>query len=185
MIRRPSTQLLLIVLGVSLFAWLYDPSDERYPDAATQERQRELPKTYLIDTRSWVYDEDGNLSEVLDTASAEYYLDGDETFLVSPRFYSHHDDDRTWSASAERGVMNHAGDTLSLFDKVLLISDQTGGRLETEAMKIDLERKVARSRSPVLLTQGQNTTRADGMVANLERERMQLMPNVESIYVVQ
>jgi lipopolysaccharide export system protein LptC len=182
-IRRPSLQLLLIMLLLSLRAYLWDPSDERYPDMATAERQQRLPKNYLEDIRTWSFNEQGQLTEVLDAKQAEYFLASDETELSEPRFYSHHSEDRTWSASAMRGRLQNDTQELDLYENVILSSDQTGGRLATEELNINLVTRMARTEVPVLVTQGSNETRADGLIADLEQERMEMAPNVESIYV--
>ena len=55
--------------------------------------------------------------------------------------------------------------------------------METDAMVVELANKVATSENPVLIIQGENRTRADGMIADLEKERFELKPNVESVYV--
>lgn len=182
---RPTTQALLVILVLSVLTYLWAPADRNIPDAATAERQRQLPKTYLQEIRSWVYDDAGQLSEVLDARSAEYFEGIDETMLSEPKLYSHHADDRTWSASALRGRMHTDGEILDLNDNVILLSDQSGGRLETDAMVVELDNKVAIADTPVLIIQGGNTTRADGMIADLEKERLELKPNVESVYVQQ
>jgi LPS export ABC transporter protein LptC len=79
--------------------------------------------------------------------------------------------------------MRHGPQTLFLRRDVQLVNDQTGARLETRAMTLNLRRKTAVSRVPVTISQGENQTRANGMVADLNLEQIRLQPNVESIYV--
>ena len=50
-------------------------------------------------------------------------------------------------------------------------------------MLIDLEKKTARSDVPVSITRDDSSTRADGAFADLEREVVEMKPNVESLYV--
>jgi lipopolysaccharide export system protein LptC len=50
-------------------------------------------------------------------------------------------------------------------------------------MQINLQKKIATSRVPIKIIQGLNTITAKGMVADLNKEQIRLMPDVESIYV--
>ncbi|MEM1112035.1 MAG: LPS export ABC transporter periplasmic protein LptC [Pseudomonadota bacterium] len=180
---RITTQALLLVLALVGGLYLLYGNDADEPDLETAERQQTLPKSYLENIRTWIYDDAGRLTEVLDAGKARYFESADETLLDSPKLFSHHAEDRTWSASAARGRIHTEGEVLDLEQNVVLISDQSGGRLETEAMVVELDRKIALSDELVTIVQGENTTHADGMVADLELERIELKPNVESVYV--
>lgn len=180
---RPFLQILLaIVVGLAA-TYFWDPQPGTTPDAGTSARQQELPKTYLHNTRSWSYGEQGDLRDILEAKSVEHFPQNNESLIVDPRFYSHSKDDKTWSAVADRGRFRHGGQRLLLRRNVVMTHDQSGGRLDTESMDIYLSKKIAVSRREVLLTQGSNRTRADGMQANLMDEIITLEPNVESTYV--
>lgn len=180
---RPFLQLLLaLALGLAA-SYYWEPKAGKAPDPETTARQKSLPKNYLENTRTWSYDEHGQLSEILEAASAEHFPQRNESLLEQPRYYSHHGDDRTWSAQATRGRYVHNRELLILRDGVDLTNDQTGGRLTSESMTLNLVKKTARSQVPVLITQGPHQTRADGMLAHLDREQIRLLKNVESTYV--
>ena len=180
---RPLLQILLAI-SVGLGAMYYwDPKPAETPDARTSARQNQLPKTYLSNTSSWTYDEKGKLTDVLEADTVDHFPQNNESFIVNPRFYSHSGDDRTWSATAKNGVFHPRQQQLELRNEVVLANDQAGARLNTEAMDINIERKVARSNVEVWLSHGDNRTRADGMVARLDQETITLAPNVESTYV--
>ena len=177
---------LQIMLGISIALatfYFWQPADLRTPDAETAERRNDLPKTYLHNIRRWHYDEKGQLADIMEAVQAQDFASTRETLFSQPRIYSHDGNDRTWSASAEEGRMRHGPQTLYLRRKVQLLNDQTGARLDTRAMTLNLRNKTAVSRVPVTITQGENQTRADGMVADLNLEQIRLQPNVESIYV--
>ena len=180
---RPSLQILLaIVLGMAA-TYYWDPRTAQLADPDTSARREALPRSYLQAPLSWTYNEQGNLTDILEAASVEQYPQRDESLIEAPRFYAHSGDDKTWSATAERGRFRHSTETLTLLENVTLSHDQTGARLETAAMDIDLDAKTATSHNPVTITYDDNITRADGMIARLEVETITLMPNVESIYV--
>lgn len=180
---RASLQILLaIVLGMAA-TYYWDPRTAPMADPGTSERRQALPRSYLQAPLSWTYNEQGYLTDILEATSVEQYPQRDESLIEAPRFYAHSGDDKTWSASAVRGSFRHSTETLTLLENVSLSHDQTGARLETEAMDIDLDAKTATARNPVTITFDDNVTRADGMIARLELETITLMPNVESIYV--
>lgn len=182
---RPGLPILIIVLlGVAL-SFFRDPAELISPTDSIAERQRDLPQTYVEEARSLTFDEYGVLTEIMEADRVEQYQKRDEALLTAPRFYSHNGDDKTWSASADRGHFRPSNETLTLEQNVVLTNDISGGRLATEKMTIQIANKIAQSDVPVEITQGPNIMRADGMHANLEREQIRMSPNVESVYVRQ
>ena len=180
---RASLQILLaIVLGMAA-TYYWDPRAARVADPDTSARRPALPQAYLQSPLSWTYNEQGYLTDILEAASVEQYPQRDESLIEAPRFYAHSGDDKTWSATAARGRFQNSTEILTLLENVSLSHDQTGARVETAEMDIDLDTKTATSRNPVTITFDDNVTRADGMIARLETETLMLMPNVESIYV--
>lgn len=180
---RPFLQLLLaLALGLAA-SYYWEPQAGKAADPETTARQKSLPKNYLENTRTWSYDEQGQLTEIMEAANAKHFPQRNESLLEEPRFYSHHGDDRTWTAKATAGRFIHNDQLLILRDGVNLTNDQTGGKLTSESMTLDLSKKTAASLLPVLITQGTHQTRADGMLAHLDLEQVRLFNNVESLYV--
>lgn len=181
--QKAVLQVFLAIALVLLASYYWNPGGSLDADPDTVARRQALAQTYLEEPRSWRYDEDGALTEVLEANRAEYYDRRKVSELTEPRFYSHDGNDRTWSATANRGRFRHRPGILQLRDDVVLSNDQTGGTLKTMAMTLDTENNTAWSRVPVTVTQGQNRIRADGMEADLNLERIEMKPNVESTYV--
>ena len=180
---RPFLQLLLaIVLGLAA-SYYWEPQPSKAPDPQTAARQQSLPKNYLENTRTWNYDQNGNLGEIMEASSAQHFPHRKESLLEQPRYYSHHGDDRTWSAEATKGRFMHDEQLLVLRDGVSLTNDQTGAQLVSDSITLDLVKKTAASLVPVTITQGAHSTRGDGMLAKLDLEQIGLFNNVESIYV--
>jgi lipopolysaccharide export system protein LptC len=176
-------QVLLAIALVLLASYYWQPGGSLDADPDTVKRQMSLAKTYLYEARSWEYAEDGALKEILEASRMEYFGRRHLSELRDPRFYSHDGHDRTWSATAEKGRFKHRQDLLLLNRNVVLSNDQTGGRLTTRHMSVNVKTKIATSSTPVTVIQGENVITADGMVADLKRERIEMAPNVESTYV--
>lgn len=176
------TWLLAAVLA-ALAAWYWslvgDGGIEHYP----LQGDVEVAQTYLVNTRSLSFAEDGALAEVMEAERIEHFARENVSELQQPRFYSHDGNNRTWSARAERGRLKHRTSILILRRDVALSNDQSGGTLQAEAMTLNLRLRTARSKVAVTAQLDGNTLRADGMFANLANETILLQPNVEGIYV--
>lgn len=181
---RPLLQVLL-ALSLALAAnYFWDPSPAPIPDPDTSARQQALPRTYIQSARTWTFDEEGNLNDILEAQRVEQFPQRRQSTMVEPRFYSHSQNDKTWSASAKRGLFFEVSQRLVLRNKVVLSHDQSGTRMNSNALDIYLKTRTAQSKRKVIITRGKNRTTADGLLADLDRETLELKPNVESIYVV-
>jgi len=178
---RPALPLLLVVILMTALAYFWN-TDTAIEFSRTAE-QPSLAKTYLINTRSMTYNEQGTLTEIFEAVDVKHFPRQKHSLVVEPRFYSHNGNDQTWSASSERGRFLHKREVLHLTGNVILTTDQSGAHLYTEEMRINLKKKTAFSNVPVTMTQGLNTIKALGMAADLNREQILIKPEVESIYV--
>ncbi len=176
-------QALAAVTVILVAGYYWGASGDLSPDRGLLGAQEQLVQTYLVNSRSWSYAEDGTLSEVMEADRVEHFAWDDVSELERPRFYSHDGNDRTWSATADSGQLKHQPEILVLRKNVLLTNDQAGATLETRVMTVNLRHKTAVSRVPVTVRQADNWLQADGMEVDLRSETMHLQPNVESFYV--
>ena len=179
---RPTLQVLLAIALVLAANYYWSPLPSQSPDPQAMKRQGELPQTYIEHTRAWSFDDSGELTDILEADRVEQFQQGSVSLLTKPRFYAHSGNDKTWSAVADRGRFETHRERLLLRKKVVLIHDQTGTRMDTHALDIEVDDKIATSQKPVTLTQGDNRTTAEGLIANLNDETFILKANVESIY---
>lgn len=174
---------LLAVILTFLAAWYWTLVGDGVIDRPAPQADAELVQTYLINTRSVSFAEDGALAEVMEASRIEHFDGEDVSEIDQPGFYSHDGNNRTWSASAESGRLQHASSVLFLQRNVVLSNDQSGGTLQSEAMTLNLRLRTAESKVTVTAKLGDNVLRADGMFANLVDETILLKPNVEGTYV--
>jgi LPS export ABC transporter protein LptC len=179
---RITLQVLLAIALVLAANYYWNTQHLRGPDDDTSARQGDLPQTYLEQTRAWSFDQNGDLTDILEADRVEQFSRGRVSLLTRPRFYVHSGDDKTWSAVAERGRFEEHSERLLLRRKVVLRHDQTGLRLDTHALDIEVDDKTATSQKKVTVTQGSNRTTADGLFASLNDETITLKPNVETTY---
>ena len=174
---------LLAAILASLAAWYWTLIGEGGIDRPAPRADTELAQTYLVNARSLSFAEDGALAEVMEAARIEHFSREDVSEIEQPSFYSHDGNNRTWSASAEQGRLEHRTSVLSLRRDVVLSNDQSGGTLQAEAMTLNLRLRTARSEVTVTAQLGSDVLRADGMFADLANETVLLQPNVESTHV--
>ncbi len=175
--------LLLAVVLAALAGWYWSLVGEGTIERALPQGDAELVQTYLVNTRSLTFAEDGALAEVMEASRIEHFSREDVSELQRPRFYSHDGNNRTWSAVADRGRLKHRTSILILRRDVVLSNDQSGGTLQTEAMTLNLRLRTARSTVLVTAEMDGNVLRANGMFADLAKETILLQPDVEGIYV--
>jgi LPS export ABC transporter protein LptC len=178
---RPYLQALLAITLVLATSYYLSQGSQPSPEVSAW--QEALPKTYLVNTRSSTFDESGALTDVLEADSARYYASRKQSLMDSPRLYSHNAEGDIWSASSETGYFEHKRETLILSKNVSLSNDTHQVLLETQKMKIDFRRNIAVSKAPVVITHGASSTRAEGMIADLDAQTVRLQRNVESVYV--
>lgn len=174
---------LLAAILASLAAWYWTLIGDGVIDRLPPRADADLVQTYLVNARSMSFAEDGALAEVMEAARIEHFSQEDVSELEQPNFYSHDGNNRTWSASAEKGRLEHGASVLTLRRDVVLSNDQSGGTLQAEAMILDLKLRTAKSEVPVTAQLGDDVLRADGMFADLANETVLLQPNVEGTYV--
>jgi lipopolysaccharide export system protein LptC len=182
---RPLLQILLALSLVLAANYYWDPSPAPTSDPSTSARQQDLPRTYIDSARTWSFDAQGDLNDIVEAERVEQFPQRNQSTMAKPRFYSHSKNDKTWSATADRGRFFHRTERLMLRFDVVLTHDQTGTRMNSDALDIYLKKRTAESDRQVTITSGQNRTVADGLLANLDLETLELKPNVESVYVVQ
>jgi lipopolysaccharide export system protein LptC len=178
---RPSLRILLALTLIIAGGYYWLPGST--PETAIGEWQKALPKTYLVNAKTSNFNEEGALTDVLAAQSAAMYPSTKETLLESPRMYSHNLNEDTWTVYSDTGHFDHRREVLTLSENVVLSNDINHVTLKSEQMRIDLRRNTALSRVPVTISDGLNSTTADGMWADMDSQTVRLRPNVESIYV--
>jgi len=181
-VPRPLLQALLGITVVIAFSSYWNPLTGSVADEQTRVRMQALPQTYLDQPRSWRYDEQGKLADILEATKAEHFSADDETLLDQPRFYAQADDNRSWSVAAQRGRYKQRRGLLFLRGDVNIINDQSGAEFNSRAMTVNINQKTAESRVPVTITQIDNNVQAKGMILNLNSETVLMKPDVESQY---
>jgi LPS export ABC transporter protein LptC len=173
---------LFLLIGL-LVPFVYNWSPQEIIPMGPSIAPKSLTKTYLVNTRTVNYDEQGILTQIMEAERVEQYAKKKHSALIQPRMYSHVGEDQSWSVRSNGGLYFPLRNIVALGGNVVFVNDQRQLQVNTESMKINLNKQTAESKVAVIITQGLATTTANGMTADLEKEMIRMKPNVESIYV--
>ena len=156
------------------------PPDEEEMERLRSEECWEREETVLFS--SYRYDEAGKLQEVI---NAEMALDipvSKEIKLMKPRVHTHDENQNTWVASADRGVMRKDNSLVLLKENVLVMNKNTRSKVETSEINFDLQKRVAETKKQVAVSHVEGFTIADGMKVDLKGSKLQLDNQVRTTY---
>jgi LPS export ABC transporter protein LptC len=128
------------------------------------------------------YDTTGKIVQTLHAVSMTHYMPSNHTKLVTPIVESTGKDNKIWDTTATEGTL--IGDDEILLQGAVKIRDrQQTMQLGTETLRYFPERGEASTEIAVTLRKLNDLTRAIGMRADLNRNRIELLHQVESIHV--
>ncbi len=128
------------------------------------------------------YDEDGKLVQTYSTPRALHYLQSGQTVMTLPVLQLMTSDGAIWDGVSRTGIM--IGDTeIQMFGDVVISNKEEGTELHTEELHYFPERREANSDVAVRVRKFNDTTRAIGMRADLNRNRVELLRQVEGEHV--
>lgn len=183
---------LILVLAIILWkapsSTLFELS-ERSP--ITQEQ---FPDSYSIKTKTTQYNEQGKVSHILladkvshyeaSTANPQAY-----SLLVKPHFTFFDDsaaNEAPWYISSQRGKSLNNGEEFLLSGNVLLIQKVDDNTIITtitsEELLIKPNEQYAETDKPVMIKDESGTTSSTGLKMSLEKETIELLSKVRSLY---
>lgn len=172
--------LTLSLLGLLVFYLIWGtPAIIEYPSS----QGPSVPDNYLVNASNWQYGDDGYKSIELTVDSMQHYQDSGVSIINKPQLAVYEAGVAAWSVTAENGVMHNEVEHIRLSGDVRLLSLQNGPRLDTDAMDIYPQDKMAKSDSTVELRDGKSYLTAKSMEANLQRNHVTLRGNVRGSHI--
>lgn len=186
--RRQPLFILLALVGAGIY-WFSHWDSERRPHHLL--RPNVLPDFVITDFTTRAYDETGSLSYQLSAHKLTHYEQTDEAFLQQPHFrVAPSGTQNGWKATAEKGIAFNAGEHgrhISLQNTVKLDSDgptTTAYHITTDVLDLYPDIKLARTESPVRITQASHRLDSEGLRADWGRGELLLQNEVHSHYDV-
>ena len=172
----------LMLIFSTIFMLIYLSEKEIPLENVFKTKSEFRAKTYLYDFSSYRYDESGKLLEVI---NAEMALDipiSQEIKLMKPSIHTHDENQDTWVASADVGVMHKDNSLVLLKENVLVMNKNTHSKVETSEVNFDLQKRVAETKKQVAVSHVDGYTIADGMKADLKRSKLELHNQVHTTF---
>lgn len=128
------------------------------------------------------FDETGKQVQTLRSVAMQHYLNSNRTLLTTPVVTTTSKQGEIWDTTATQGTL--IGDDEILLQGAVVISDRDRTmQLHTETLRYVPSRSEASTEVAVQLRKINDTTRAIGMRADLNRNRIELLHQVESTHV--
>lgn len=180
--KQVSFAIAMIATGI-LLAFLLSFSETGVPTRfGKQPESSNSPDFYILDTETHQFSKEGLLISQFDSEKVQHIPNTDTASMLFPRHISLKNDHSRWVTTANKGLLYLKGDQLDLMQQVLIVNEQEGTRIQTAAMTIFPNEKIAKSKKIVTITHKQGFTRAKGMHANLASEKITLLSQVRGQY---
>lgn len=188
-IPLPWVVISLLVIGLVAF-WDKSPNELLGEDVI---RSTNFPQAYMTDIKLREYDAQGNLRNILTTATAEHFQINparpspqDYTMLFQPRMlFSDTADIAPWHLTAEEGRIDQNGQLVTLFNNVRVYQESSAeGLLEllTSELRIKASQQYAETDKAVKMRAQQGHLDTLGMKAYLGEDRIELLSQVRGTY---
>lgn len=180
------------VIPITVFAllallswWLKQTTVPTRP--AVDNTLRHDPDYYADNLVIYSMNKAGRLDYQLTMSHLEHYPDDDSLLVSKPQMILFQNQHPSWKITSEHGTIRHNGEEIWLSNNVVAkLSEKNNSdvmTLTTENLLMRPSEKYAETSSNVLLQDKSGITRAKGMKANIENNRIQLLSNVRGTYV--
>ena len=124
---------------------------------------------------------DGKLQQTLIAERMTHYRDSNESLLIEPRVTSIGNDGRRWYGESREATL-FGDESVQLRRDVVINEIDGSARLTTERLNWHLPSQRVDTDLPVTLVQTGQTLHGTGLRADLEKERSELLHDVEGLH---
>jgi len=168
----------VLILGIALSLEYSEPP----PTGETKPALRKTaePDFFLEQANSKEFDESGQLRYLFAATRIRHFPQGDYTLVTAPDVTLFHSSGTPWYISANHGRVLPGGDTIKLWDQVLIRRDtpQDPMQLSTRTLTILPKQDIAKTNQDVVITNRAGRIDATGMISYIDEDRMELLSNV-------
>jgi len=186
---------LIIIVLLAILAFLVWKSPvQLLTDDSLQDQQKgkSYPSSYLTNTNTTQYNEQGHVSHVLTAKRIRYYQTNhgsseDIALFDQPAFLFHTQviNEAPWKTVSDQGRSDHNGDEFLLTGNVILSqknSDSSFTTITSEQLLIRPNEQYAETDKPVMIKSEAGTTTAVGLKISLTHGTVEFLSKVRSQY---
>lgn len=172
-----------IITAVLILLFLRNYSDTRSLPTLGGETPLQVQSNYfLINSDLRKFNQKGELTLTVSSEDVEQDPRNNSARLSEPRLKLFGEGEVQWTISAELGTISRSGDQLDLERQVVIESDQRRTVLQTATLTLLPEQNLAITDQPVTLQTPHGTTRAVGLKADMNENRIELLQQVRGQY---
>mgnify|MGYP000004575262 FL=1 len=177
----------IIVLLVLTAITIVIESKVKAPLHRSKASLRHDPDYYLENFVTTKTDAKGNLKTMLAAVTMLHYPDDDSTYLTRPRFTQYSENKPYTQIEGQKGEISKDGEQVDFTNNVIVYRPAFGERpdmrLTTDYLRIFAKQEIAKTDSPVFITQGPKTIiRGTGMIYDKTQQTFTLLKNVKVHY---
>lgn len=194
MIKLPRNLFYVLVISVItvLFIVLWDSPPGTFRRIAEDKKQAPYPQTYLTGVETTQYTEKGAISYTFKADKLSLYQrnpnrkhPSDYTLIDAPHIIMYDADKPPWHVSAKHGRANANGTVVRFWGDVLAWQENDKGErseFSTSLLVVKPESQYAETNKPVMISTADSVTRAVGLQAFLQQNRIKLLSRVRAIH---
>ncbi|WP_281646650.1 LPS export ABC transporter periplasmic protein LptC [Parendozoicomonas sp. Alg238-R29] len=188
-------QLLFIALALGFTGlvgyWSYTADNPHAMVKSQAAAENKAPDFFVRNARIKEFGPAGELESTLVSDEISHYPHNDITLLTQPDMWSYNGDPektgkQPWHTTSDNGRILPDGETVELFDNVVMIQPDAQGnpeqRIDTDFMTVYSGQDFAETDLPVRLTSPTSVVNAVGMRTFYKRDFIQLKSRVRSIH---
>ncbi len=182
MLRKPITQIfigLAIVAAMGSSFYVDDIVQKVAPPSIDNPDQAD---TYLFDTQIMSLDNNGHITQIIETPSTVQAYDSKQTRIVKPQVSLFKDQQLAWQVSADTAIISADTTVMSLQDNVLLLNPNNNTQVLTDELNYNTKTQVASSNSPITVESSDAKMTANGLRFKLADGYYQLKNKVTAHY---
>lgn len=177
----------IIVLTVLAAMSVWIESKVKAPLHRSKASFRHDPDYYLENFVTTKTDANGHLKTMLAAVAMLHYPDDDSTYLTRPRFTQYFENKPYTQIEGQKGEISSNGEQVNFTNNVVVyrpaFGDRPDMRLTTDYLRVFAKQEIAKTDSPVLITQGPKTIiRGTGMIYDKTQQTFTLLKNVKVHY---
>ncbi|MFA5632130.1 MAG: LPS export ABC transporter periplasmic protein LptC [Porticoccaceae bacterium] len=182
---------LLLVVAAVAFTWVSlvlwrSPPEFFFLDKKTRSEDLPTADSYMRNTRTLKFAEDGSRAYILAAETGLYYEEDDRFELTTPHLTARRSPlgNEPWQVTAESARSTRQGSQILLNGDIHAWQDTPAGRNEmfTRDVLFTPRDNIATTASPVKLVHPQSVTTGTGMEADFDAETYRLLADVRSLY---
>lgn len=186
---------LLIIIGLTLaFLFFWDSSPEELLGSAVPKdtKIQQHPSNIIINHISHHYDEAGKLNYLLNAEEVRHFQinskrpsNKDHTDISQPEIILYRDNAPPWHIRSDSGQSTEQGSVITMIGNVIAWQTDAAGfksELTTTKLVVMPDKQYAETDKPVMLKAPDSTTKAIGMQAFLQQDKIKLLSRVRGLY---